>query len=313
MSRRNFLKTATAATLATAAGGWIAPGTSSPAAVDFTALHLPTISLGSESVSRLIAGWNPIGGNSHSVPNLSRHMLEYFTPDRINDFLLNCEIAGINTWVCSYGVRAQAACDFLKSRNSRLKVITQHAERRQDAPIESAIRNTGCIALVHHGVVTDSLFRSGRQKQVRDYIKKVRDQGVMVGISTHSPGHLRLMNEENWDPDFYMAGFFYVNRTITEQEKLTGGKIVIGEPFYADDPEDMTREIRQVQRPVLAFKILGSGRLSQNPVATERAFRYAFEKIKPADAIVVGMYPKFRDEIRENVSYTQKYALGVST
>ncbi len=65
-----------------------------PAAVRPT---LPCIKIGTLTVSRLVAGWNPIGGYSYLGPHTDRHMKEYFTVDQTVRFLLDCEKAGINT------------------------------------------------------------------------------------------------------------------------------------------------------------------------------------------------------------------------
>ncbi len=62
-----------------------------------TAAALPTIQLGQYQVSRLVAGWNPIGGYSYLGPHLDRHMKEYFTVEQTVQFLLDCEQVGINT------------------------------------------------------------------------------------------------------------------------------------------------------------------------------------------------------------------------
>jgi anti-sigma factor ChrR (cupin superfamily) len=35
-------------------------------------------------------------------------------------------------------------------------------------------------------------------------------------------------------------------------------------------------------------------------------FRFAFEHIKPTDAVIVGMCPKFKDEIAENAGIVRK-------
>jgi hypothetical protein len=37
-------------------------------------------------------------------------------------------------------------------------------------------------------------------------------------------------------------------------------------------------------------------------------FRFALERIKPSDAVIVGMYPRFEDEVRFNAGYARKYA-----
>ena len=303
MSRREFLKTAAIAGLTAAAAPTVA-------AVAPRGNIMPHIRLGNELITRFIAGWNPIGGNAHAVPSLSKHMLEYFTPERTNDFLLSCETAGINAWQCSHGDRAKAACAHLKKRNSKLKILVLHAERRQDALIKDVIKDTDCIAMVHHGNVTDSLFRAGKFDQVKDYLKKVHDAGVMVGVSSHCPDHIKRVADEDWENDFFMTCFYYITRPVNEQQR-TMGKVVLGEPFLVSDPDEMTDVVRQVSKPCLAFKILGAGRQCQSPISTEQAFKYAFEKIKPTDGVIVGMYPVFRDEIKENVAFTIKFGSGV--
>ena len=64
----------------------------------------------------------------------------------------------------------------------------------------------------------------------------------------------------------------------------------------------MTKVIRQVSKPCLAFKILAAGRNAETPDRLEEAFRYALTNIKPIDAIVVGMFPKHSDQVAQNTS-----------
>jgi hypothetical protein len=48
------------------------------------------------------------------------------------------------------------------------------------------------------------------------------------------------------------------------------------------------------------FKILAAGRLTRSPQAIDEAFKTALESIKPKDCVVVGMYPRYKDEVKEN-------------
>ena len=65
------------------------------------------------------------------------------------------------------------------------------------------------------------------------------------------------------------------------------------------DPERMCRIIRQTKKPCLAFKLLAAGRAAGSPAALERAYTFAYSNIKPGDAAIVGMFPKFKDEVKE--------------
>ena len=77
--RREFLaqlSTAAAAVSGLALGrtGRSAEPSGAPAAT------LPTIALGSHRITRLVAGWNPIGGYSYMGPNMNRQMLVPLSP-----------------------------------------------------------------------------------------------------------------------------------------------------------------------------------------------------------------------------------------
>ena len=71
----------------------------------------------------------------------------------------------------------------------------------------------------------------------------------------------------------------------------------------------MTKVVRQVEQPCLGFKILAAGRLGWSKYSVEKAFRFAFENIKPTDAVIVGIFPRYYDEIRADAQYTCKYGV----
>jgi hypothetical protein len=82
----------------------------------------------------------------------------------------------------------------------------------------------------------------------------------------------------------------------------------IGYPFFKNDPQVMTRVMREVEHPCLAFKILGGGRLCSNQETVRSAFQFAFENIKPIDAVIVGMFPWYFDEVGANAGYARELA-----
>jgi len=84
------------------------------------------------------------------------------------------------------------------------------------------------------------------------------------------------------------------------------GELPLGYVFLEKDPERMCRVIQQTRKTCLAFKVLAAGRLADNPRKLEKAFRFAYSNIKPQDAVIVGMYPRFKDEIRENTEIVRR-------
>lgn len=300
--RRTFLKQMMAGGLALAGSSVLR---SSKGAVEVRPeKRLPTIRLGDKTVTRLIAGYNPIGGYSHSTRKLADHMRSFFTVERTTDFFLHCEEEGITTWQGDYTPKVRDALRGAWERGSKMQWLCLTSEQKGDLKDALALKP---IAVVHHGGVTDNMFHTGQQEKIHDFVKKVHDAGVMAGVSTHNPDHLARVEEAGWENDLYMTCFYNVSRTADEIEKMIGDQVV-GELYLESDPRKMTERVRQVKKPCLGFKILAAGRLCWNMPSIERAFAFAYANIKPTDAAIVGMYPVFSDEVQEDADLARKYA-----
>lgn len=293
LERREFLHTLTASGLAAAASA--AP------------TQLPTIPLGKFQVTRLIGGYNPIGGYSHSVPKLSVIMRNWFTVERTRDYLLALEKNGINTWQASIDPKAFQALRLAREAGSKLQWICLMNEATDEQWKE--VIDLKPIAVVHHGGVTDRLYRAGQQRRIKDFIDRAHDQGVMAGVSSHVPEHISLTENTSWTHDLYMTCFYNVARDM-EKIRETLGDVPVDELFLSKDPEKMATVIKQVKRPCLGFKIFAAGRLSINPPAIERAFRSAYNRVKTGDALIVGMFPIVSDEVAEDAAIARKVLGG---
>ncbi len=277
--------------------------TTSAAGAAVSEAALPHIKLGPHSISRLICGANTFNAGSHMSAFLNAEMRAYFTPQQILRTLRHCQAVGINCW--------QAVMDNLELyRRFVDEGRAMHFISLDDASSDSvaALAKGGCIAIAHHGETTDQLFKAGKLDEVRDYLKKVRDAGLQVGVSTHMPDVVDAVESAGWDVDFYMTCVYERHRSAAELEKLLGHvPIPVGEVYLADDPPRMYRAIRQTPKPCMAFKILAAGRLSDRPQTVEAAFAQAFASIKPADAVIVGMYDRYSDQPAENAALVRRF------
>jgi len=68
----------------------------------------------------------------------------------------------------------------------------------------------------------------------------------------------------------------------------------------------MTAIVRQVAKPCLGFKIMAANRKCSSPESVRAAFEYAVANIKPIDAVVVGMFPKYSNQVEENAQYVRE-------
>ena len=125
---------------------------------------------------------------------------------------------------------------------------------------------------------------------------------------------IKRVADEGWDVDLFMTCFYYLTRTKEELDKMPPVVTVqIGYSFFASDPTTMTEVCRQVDQPCLGFKILAAGRMCGKASKVEAAFKFAFEHLKPTDGVIVGMYPRFDDQISQNAGYTRKFGAGLDT
>ncbi len=171
------------------------------------------------------------------------------------------------------------------------------------------LRAGGCIAVAHHGETTDGMFKRGEIDKMHDYLKRVRDAGLQVGVSTHMPDVVDTVESKGWDVDYYMTCVYERHRSRQALEKLLGqAPIPVGEVYLPDDPPRMFRAIRQTKRPCLAFKILAAGRLSERRQWVEQAFRQTLESIKPTDGVLVGIYDRYADQPAENAEMVRRFS-----
>lgn len=271
------------------------------------AAHLPQIPFGPYRISRLIAGANPINGGSHLSRFVNQQMRRYFSPERVLEHLRACQAAGINAW--QSGPFNLDLYRRHRAEGGELYYISLAAEDPKDPDVISRLVGAGTIAIAHHGEVTDQMFKAGQIEQMRDFLKKVRDSGALVGISTHIPAVVDYVESKGWDVDFYMTCVYERHRTREELKALLGYvPIPIKEVYLEEDPPRMWRAMRQTSKPCLAFKILAAGRLCDRPETVEQAFADTFSHIKPNDAVIVGMYPEYEDQVQLNAEYVRRFS-----
>ena len=297
-SRRGFLKTISVLPVALSAARLASRATAAPATAD----TLPQIRFGAHSMSRLVCGANPFNGGSHLSVFVNKEMKQYYTPEQVLKTLRRCQEVGVNFWQ-SAGKNSELYQQ-LVAEGGRMRYISLGTDPKEIGPLVKA----GCVAIAHHGEVTDRLFKSGQLDKIHDLLKAVRDAGLMVGVSTHMPAVVDAIESKGWDVDFFMCCVYERHRSAEDLQKLLGAvPIPVGEVYLQSDPPRMFKVMRQTKRPCLAFKILAAGRLSERREWVENAFKQTFAGIKPTDGVIVGIYDKFTDQPGEDAGFTKRF------
>ena len=120
-----------------------------------------------------------------------------------------------------------------------------------------------------------------------------------MGLSVHDPRLLQIAEDEAWDIDYYMTALYDL-RGGREDFERKFGYAPLGEVYLREHRSRMCELIRQTDKPCIACKVLAAGRAigSQERIREELAF--ALRGIKPTDALLIGMYQQFSDQIGEN-------------
>ena len=263
------------------------------------------IPLGNASVSRFIVGHNPPCGNSHFSDELNAEMAEYFTAENVVKLYRRSEALGVRTLMIRGDYRMLDWLELYRREGGAMNVVAQTASEMHDVMVNiRVLAAAGVVAIYHHGTQTDRFWHEGRIDDCLDYLRCMRDCGVAVGLGTHVPAVVEYAEQRGWDVDFYMACLYDLSHGPRESQIVSGSTSGYArEQYLPADRERMLATIRATPKPVLAFKALAAGRLCETPSGVREAFRDAYAGIKPADAVVVGLFPKHTDQVQADLEY----------
>jgi hypothetical protein len=267
------------------------------------AVQVPKMKFGTAEISRMVLGVNPLYGFSHFNSDYSSAMRAFYTQDKVCEVLHQANSWGINAYNYHNGGRSPQDYARFVAEGGKMHLIAQ-VTAQDDAT--AMVRNLKPLALQRRGEEIDLAFRNGTMASEREWCKRARDLGVMVGVGTHKPEVITLVEEQGWDIDFYSGCVYNRTRTPEEWRKELNGQLMEmpGDIYMQSDPARMFAAIRQTAKPCFAFKILAAGRIADGGV--EQAFRTAFASIKPIDGVYVGVFPQRKDELKENAELVHR-------
>ncbi len=286
MKRRDFLKTGTALAVA---GLTAAAKPISGAANHLTeAVSLPTIHLGTLEVSRLILGSNPFWGYSHKSPQLDEEMRRHHTDERIMQILDEAADCGLTALASPPDERWVNIWARYLEKGGRLKVWISQCHGNPDQMGEEIDRSikAGAQAIFIQGLRVEEQVGLGNFDVLRSWIEQIKEAGLPAGAAAHWPEVHPELERRKFPTDFYYQCFYNVSK---------------GDDYSAAEREKAMATIKDLGKPVIAYKILAAGRLPAS-----EGFEFAFNRIARKDGVCVGIYAqKAIDQIRQNATYTE--------
>ena len=247
---------------------------------------IPLATIGHVKITRLICGGNQINGYAYgrNLIFVAGLMKNYLTDEKIMDILELAEETGINTIIANVGSRRgdentiRLLNKYWKERGGTIQWLAQCNVYADDVTcmIKKAIDN-GAVGAFVQGGCGDKLVKDGRVDVLARAVEFVRKNGLIAGVGGHMIEVPMALEAEKVDVDFY---FKTLNNAHTPAV-----------PTYSVTPEKTIAFMRKVNKPWIAYKVLGAGIIHPN-----KGLRFAYEN--GADIVVAGM---FDFQINENV------------
>lgn len=266
-------------------------------------IQVPRMKFGNVEIGRLVLGVNPLYGFAHYNNNFSSAMRDWYSQDKVCEVMHRSNSFGIDAF--NYVNMGRAPRDWARfqAEGGKMHLIIQVTAHDDAAAL---VKDLKPLALQRRGEEIDAAYQNGAMESEKEGCKRARDLGVLVGVGTHKPEVIELVEEQGWDVDFYACCVYNRTRTPEEWKQVLNGQLLEmpRDIYIQSDPARMYKVIRQTAKTCFAFKILAAGRIADNGV--EQAFRTAFSSIKPNDGVYVGVFPRIKDEVRENAEIVHR-------
>ncbi len=300
VSRRKFLKGSVAAATGAAAFRFEdrvllandQPSPDMPALPVTKPKDFPKSKIGQVLISRLICGGNLISGFAHSrdLIYVSRWLKEYFTDEKVFKTFALCEAEGINTAILRLDENTlRILRTYWKERGGKIQWLAQIDIRSKDT--ETAVKqaaDNGAIGAFTHGGAGDDYVQQRKVELLGQAVQAIKARGLIAGIAGHSIEVAKSCEATGIKPDFYM-------KTFNSKRYWSAGPMPRNDSVWEETPEETKAFMEGVNRPWIAYKVLGAG-----AIHPKEGFRYAY--YNGADFVCAGM---FDFQIQEDAEFAR--------
>jgi len=266
-----------------------------------------TVNFFGHNTGRLILGTNPYSGYSYIPEKVTYDdMVDFYTTENILRDLRYAETLGYTTFIATTDDFTKRYYRQYRNEGGKLKWIAQtEVPLDINACVNNAIEG-GAIAIFHQGTMGDGFFETGNLAQYKANLEVLRRANVPVGIATHVPDFVEIAEKE-FNLDFYMLCLHNMRRENEGRvsSSLSGVKNQ-KRGFAYEDREAMLKVIKSLDKPCIAYKILGGGNYAFTREDLKRCYVETFTGIKPNDVASVGVFQRDSDQLKENADVLEE-------
>ncbi len=256
-------------------------------------MAIPTVKIGDLDVSRLVIGGNPFSGFSHQGPERNEEMLDYYTAERIKETLFQCQSGSLNTCILRVDAHIWRLLREFRNEGGKMNWFAQLGglHPTEEGNIDRSAANGAAAHFIHGGIV-ERYYKEGNFDRIAQLLDHIHSKGIPAGVAAHAPEvHLEI-HKRGLPADFYMVCFYNCG-------SVHEGK---GDKFDPADPAKAVEAIQAIDKPCIGYKIMAAGRRD-----ARESFEYAFENIKPTDAVCVGMHRGDNDDmVKQNIAMVEE-------
>ena len=238
----------------------------------------PMTSVGSLGISRVVIGSNQFLGYSHFSAAKDRWLREYFTPERMADVMEVYARRGVNAIMAGPSDAIRRAIDIAEDRTGRHIHYVTTPGRDHPRGLEGAIeqcRELGSAICMPHASCTDNslLVERGAILGIEPLLARIRDLGMIPGLSTHRVETITIADAAGYDVETYIQPLNPIG-------------------FLCSVETDwVVRVINRTQKPVMCIKPFAAGR-----VLPSTGLLFVLNSCKPTDMVVMGTMSAYEAE-----------------
>lgn len=254
----------------------------------------PRTNVGGVLMPRLIIGCNWISGFSHRSPaqdGAIKH--RHNSPDSVADIFETFIREGVDACMGLFSVDSHLypAVQEAQMRTGKELIIIDEpilnvddnaaARREAEAEIKKSAQRGAKFCLPLHSCVEQLINKNTRtMNRLPDYLKMIRDAGMIPGLSAHMPEVIQYADLNEYDVETYIQIFNCMGFLM--QVEI----------------ESVAKVIHNAKHPVITIKPCAAGRTT--PYV---GLNFSYNAIRPIDMVCIGAYDPW--EAREDVEFAR--------
>jgi hypothetical protein len=245
-------------------------------------MEFPMTRIEGVDISRMIAGSNWFRGYSHYSAAKDKWIRQYMTLDRIVEVLCVFARNGINAYLASPDKLTTEALHRVKEETGVTMHLVATPSGENVAELLPGIEQSaeqGATFCLPHQHWTDGNLVANEQRiiGIEQATKRIRELGMIPGLSTHRPETVVVCDKAGYD----VATYIQIYNPIG---------------FLCQVETDwIERVINNTPKPIIVIKPLAAGR-----VLPPTGLSFVYHSIKPIDTVCIGTLNTFEaeDDIR---------------